>query len=156
MNWPCRLTCSWLLLVGVLALLPAAQLHGQVGPQQKLVENRDPARATPPSLATAGELKCAVVEWKADQPKPALTVACPPEDVFAPLRLYLGLSWEQAEERDPRAAMVVALPKTPVRVRFTPAEAQVRLKVLGPDGKKPREAWIPFGEITRIGFATEP
>jgi hypothetical protein len=97
------------------------------------------------------------VEWNDAPPKPTLTVVCPPEEVFAPLRLYLGLSWEQPEKHVADGAeTIVAVPKSAVRVRFTPTEAQVRLRVFRSGGKKPQETWVRFDEICKIGFAVEP
>jgi hypothetical protein len=44
----------------------------------------DPHGITDPTT----DIKCAIVQWTAEPPRPALIVVCPPEDVFAPLRIY--------------------------------------------------------------------
>jgi hypothetical protein len=39
------------------------------------------------------DIACSVVEWKDEPPKPALSVVCPAQDVFAPIHVYRKLSW---------------------------------------------------------------
>jgi hypothetical protein len=117
---------------------------------------REGNTSSPARPVGARALKCELLDWKNEAPSPVLTVACPPEGVYAPLRIYFGFSWERLEEVPSNAGNIVAAPKTLTRVDFRQTEALIWLKVSENGERKLREQWVRFTSITKIGVSSEP
>jgi hypothetical protein len=97
------------------------------------------------------DLKCAVVEWNDGPPKPSLIVVCPPEEVFAPLRLYLKLSWKRDEDVPRDFQAVIAQPNTPTKINWTPrGDYRVLLKTERKNGGSRRPEWVDFNDLAGV------
>src|SRR3989442_3963268 len=70
---------------------PVAKKVSQPGSEGNLLPSRtgEPLTLKPIDLP---DIQCSVADWKNTAPKPVLTLLCPPQEVFAPLRVYLKLS----------------------------------------------------------------
>jgi hypothetical protein len=147
----------------VFELLGSAQVQSPDGKKAALpmpttnatIRTQEAGPPPPIHPADKSALKCELVEWVNEAPKPILTIACPPQDVYAPLRIYFGFSWERAEEVPPNAGQILVTPKTLTRVHFSSNQALIWLKV-SEKGEKPREQWVQFTAITRIGISSGP
>jgi len=59
------------------------------------------------------DVVCSIVESKLSDPAPSLTVLCPPQDIFAPLHVYLKLSWLKPADIQPLLAALLPLQRRP-------------------------------------------
>ena len=98
------------------------------------------------------DLDCSIQKWNAAVPKPTLTLLCPPQDVFAPLHLYLKLSWLTAEEMPSYAANIVAPGNTLTKIRMKKTIALLRLRVTEKQGEPARPRWVPFTGVVDVGL----
>ncbi len=96
------------------------------------------------------EVKCAVVAWNVAPPKPVLTLVCPPEEVFAPLRVYFKLSWAASGEIPSNYLNILAVPKALAKLHWTRTELHVWLPIKGEGGGKIETKWVIFTEV--VGF----
>lgn len=87
------------------------------------------------------------MEWNAGGTKPILSLVCPPEEVFAPLRVYFQVSWARAEHMPANRLEILAPPKAAARMHWTRTEFHVRLPVFEKNQKKPLAKWISFNEL---------
>jgi hypothetical protein len=100
-------------------------------------------------------LVCAIEDWRHDGRKPILTLVCPPDEIFAPLRVLITLSW--AEPRDiPRNLNDIEIrPRLPVKLTSTGRGLGVRLPIFPAGEKRPHEDWLWFTEIQHVRLLRE-
>ena len=96
------------------------------------------------------EVKCSVVEWNVTMPRPVLTLVCPPEEVFAPLRVYFKLSWAMPKDIPSNYLNILAPPRAQTKLHWTRAELHVLLPIKGEGGGKAETKWVIFTEV--VGF----
>jgi hypothetical protein len=112
---------------------------------------RWPAPVARVSTERTPDLKCAVVEWNDGPPKPSLIVVCPPEEVFAPLRLYLKLSWKRDEDVPRDFQAVIAQPNTQTKINWTPrGDYRALLKTERKNGGSGRPEWVDFNDLAGV------
>jgi len=101
-----------------------------------------------PVVDPSPDMKCAIVEWAAGSPKPSLVVVCPPEEVFAPLRLYFRLSWKRDADV-PGNFQIIAEPKTIIKLHWT---SQGEYQVLLPTERKKKRhpEWVNFNSLVGV------
>lgn len=126
------------------------------------ITRRDQVQFLPPStgealtLAPNGmpDINCSILDWKDDSPKPTLAVLCPPQDTFAPVYLYLKLSWLKSEDVPSLVRSITAPVKTPIKIRTTKSAAWVLLGVKEKLDASPRRTWVPFNAVADIALLT--
>src|ERR1700687_5557759 len=110
-----------------------------------------PAPVARVSADRVPDLKCAIVEWNDGPPKPSLIVVCPPEEVFAPLRLYLKLSWKHDEDVPRDFQTFMAQPNTQTKINWTQqGDYRVLLKTERKSGGSGRTAWVDSNDLTGV------
>jgi len=127
------------------------------GPIVAAQERRDVTRGSSPSSstrATPKPLKCSIVAWNPEKPRPVLKVLCPPEAVFAPLRIKLGFSWLSEKDIPDFVEKIVAPFGSLTQISVNSEEALVWLRVRQPG--KEREQWVRFNDVQSISLVTEP
>ncbi len=91
------------------------------------------------------------MDWSAGPPRPTLVVACPPDEVFAPLRLYFRLTWRRDEEVPGDFQTLIALPKTQTKITWTPqGDYHVPLKAERKNGRSPHSQWVNFTDLAAV------
>jgi hypothetical protein len=96
------------------------------------------------------DLKCSVVQWTSEPPRPALVVVCPPEEVFAPLRLFFKLSWRQDADVPGNFQALLAQPKIETKMHWTDrGDYHILLQVEGKHGRSDRK-WIHFNDLIGV------
>lgn len=100
------------------------------------------------------DLNCSILEWNEDSPKPSLAVLCPPQDTFAPVYLYLKLSWLKPEDVPSSVRSITAQAKTLTKVRTTKAAAWVWLGIKEKGNVSPRQTWMAFNAVADIALLT--
>ena len=99
------------------------------------------------------DVSCSVVEWKHDSATPALAVICPPQDTFAPLHMYLKLSWLKPEDVPLSARGITAPAKSLIKIRTKDSTAWVWLGVREKYGAPCRE-WVAFNGVLDMALLT--
>ena len=102
------------------------------------------------------DVSCSIVEWKDDTSKPTLAVVCPPQDTFAPLHVYLKLSWLKSEDVPLFARSITVPPKMIVKIRTTGSTAWVWLAVKEKPSAAARRTWVGFNAVVDIALLTLP
>jgi hypothetical protein len=102
----------------------------------------------------ASEIRCSIIEWENNAPKPLLTVVCPPPQVFAPLRVFLKFSWLDTKDVPKEAAKVVAEPRTETKIMLGKGDIKVFLKISKGGDDTGKEKWMAFNALQ--GFTIIP
>jgi hypothetical protein len=101
------------------------------------------------------DMKCAVVEWIAPPPKPSLVVVRPPDEVFAPLRLYFKLSWKRDADV-PGDLQIIATPKAMTKKHWNmQGDYQVLLRAERKNEHGARPAWVKFNDLVGVNIKSE-
>lgn len=108
---------------------------------------------TPSDKADVG---CSVVEWNGAPAKPTLTVLCPPEEVFAPLHVYLKVSWLKAEDVPAYTRAIRAPVRTPTKLRTNKTAVWIWLAVQEKEDAPPRKKWVPFSGVVDLALLSLP
>ena len=111
-----------------------------------------PLTVTPSDRSDIG---CAVVEWNAGAAKPTLTVLCPPEEILAPLHVYLKVSWLKSEDVPAYARMIQAPARTPTKLRTDRTAVWIWLSVQDKDAS-PRKKWVAFTGVVDLALLSLP
>ncbi len=153
-------TRTWIglqgIVVGILAVcicVPLVRAQGETQPTnagRRLLA--DPVASPSVGVPNEAEIKCAIVEWNPDASTPKLTLVCPPSEVFAPLRVYLSLSWEKPEQVPRDYRKIIASPKTPTKMRSSRKGVFVWLKVQRNHEDEPPVRWVSFNYLVGIGL----
>ena len=61
------------------------------------------------------DIDCVVAEWRPTTARPVLTLMCPPNNVFSPLRVLIKLSWMKPEDFPVDPEHILAPPGTPTK-----------------------------------------
>lgn len=145
----------WLTALGLWALV--ALWPGIVYPQKAVKDVHGQDKGSVPKEAAQEhhkdartDVKCAVVEWNITSPKPTMRLVCPPEEVFAPLRVYFDLSWAKREDVPTYYLSISAPPKTQTKMHWNSSEVHVWLKVYNESRGEAEEKWVSFSEV--VGF----
>ena len=118
---------------------------------QKKLNPFKPGNAIRPS-----DIKCSIIEWEASPPKPALTVVCPPPEVFSPLRVFLKFSWMDAKDVPKEAAKVVAEPKTATKIQLGKGSVRAFLKISKEADSQGKEKWVAFNSLQSFAIIPAP
>ncbi len=102
------------------------------------------------------DVSCSVVEWNAAPAKPELTVLCPSEEVFAPLHVYLKISWLKPEDVPPYARTIQAPAKTPTKLRTNKTAVWLWLGVQEKPGAAPHRRWVAFTGVVDVALLSLP
>jgi len=102
------------------------------------------------------DVSCSVVEWNAAPAKPTLTVLCPPEQVFAPLHVYLKVSWLKAEDVPAYARMIQAPAKAPTKLRTNKSAVWIWLRVQDKLDAPIRGKWVAFSGVVDVALLSLP
>jgi len=102
------------------------------------------------------DLNCSVVEWNAETPKPTLTVLCPPEEILAPLHVYLKVSWLKPEDVPAYAQRIQAPPKAPTKLRTNRTAVWLWLGVQQKQDGPWRRKWVAFTGVVDVALLSLP
>ena len=144
------------------ALLVLAIAVAPIGGQTPIQSDEQ----TNPLPATTGEpltiapvdrpdIDCSIHEWNPRRPKPLLTLLCPPEVVFAPLRVYLRLSWMKPDDVPVDVARIIARPRSSTKLRTNKSAVLVRLKVAPQTGQDTQTKWVGFNGVVDMALIAD-
>jgi len=96
-------------------------------------------------------ISCTVMKLDKARAVPILHLLCPAKQVFAPLRVYMQVSWNELKEV-PQSVDELALPSV-VNMRSNHSEIDVQMDV-DQDGKHSRQ-WFAFTNLVGLGLVQE-
>ena len=140
-----------LLLILLAADLLPGQAPAKSGGQAELLPatTGEPLTLVPTDLP---DIECAVQEWNPAGPKPVLKLLCPPAAVFAPLRVYLHLSWMKPEEVPADVSRIIARPRGLTKIRTNKSAVMVWLDVAGEAGRPSQARWVGFTGVVDVAL----
>jgi len=118
---------------------------------QKKLNPFKPGNAIRPS-----DIKCSIIEWDTSPPKPALTVVCPPPEIFSPLRVFLKFSWSDVKDVPKEAAKVVAEPKAATKIQLGKGSVRAFLKISKEADSPTKEKWVAFNSLQSFAIVPAP
>ena len=146
-----------LLFVGVglvvICLGNARSASGQSNHEPQMEVNRlPPTTGEPLTMAPLNmpDIDCIVAEWRYTAARPVLTLLCPPDSVFSPLRVLIKLSWMKPEDLPVSPEHILAPSGTRTKIRTNKTAVQTWLQV-GEKGK-PRGSWIGFTAVVDVAL----
>jgi hypothetical protein len=98
------------------------------------------------------DIDCIVAQWRPTPTKPILTLICPPNTVFAPLRVLIKLSWMKTEDVPVNPEHILAPAGTPTKIRTNKTAAQVLLQADENGEGKLRSTWIGFNAVVDVAL----
>src|SRR5215470_12587992 len=96
------------------------------------------------------DVDCMIAQWNTGAPRPSLTVICPPESVFAPLRVLIKLSWMKPELAPTNPDTIPFRVGALTKIRTNKNAAQIWL--LADQAHGSREQWVPFDAVGDIAL----
>jgi hypothetical protein len=117
-------------------------------PTARATVNGDAERQTRCELLRRG------VEWRtcqtyADRDLPA-------EEIFAPLHVYLKVSWHKAEDVPADTRGIRAPARTPTKLRTNKSAVWLWLGVQEKQDAPPRKKWVPFSGLVDVALLSLP
>jgi len=91
------------------------------------------------------DVDCMIAQWNAGASRPTLTVICPPESVFAPLRVLIKLSWMKPELAPIDPGKIPFRAGALTKIRTNKDSSQIWLLAVRAHGT--REQWVPFDAV---------
>lgn len=101
------------------------------------------------------DIDCSIQEWNSGLPQPFLKLICPPRAEFAPLRVYLKLSWMTPDDPPDDLGRIISPPNGLTKIRTNRTAVMVRLEVAGEPGHAPREKWVGFNGVVDFALIKE-
>jgi hypothetical protein len=142
---------------------PSPTYHCAAGPCSKLVPpDRGPISPNVPSAAVpsngkwevldfkpgSGSVSCGVVKYEVTDLKPTVHLLCPAQEIYAPIRVHLTLTWKSIEEV-PSVLRTMYVDLTQV-VKFRSAPGQdpsAELTLEEAQKTHPQKQWIHFSKV---------
>jgi hypothetical protein len=95
-------------------------------------------------------ISCQVIAWDLEsKPFPQLTLACPPEGTYTPIRIYLVLSWANKGDLPEGWSRITESAKYRAKARQARGGIEVQLQCRDTRGKKSQREWILFTRMVR-------
>ena len=101
------------------------------------------------------DIDCSIQEWNGTRPKPYLKLLCPPEGVYAQVRVYLELSWMKPEDIAKDVDKIVTQPKQLTKIRSSKSVVMVRMEVSQGKDQHPRVKWVDFNGVMDLALITD-
>jgi len=101
------------------------------------------------------DIDCIVAQWSPTPTRPVLTLICPPNTVFAPLRVLIKLSWMKPEGTHMDLQEIFAFAGSPTKIRTNKTAVQVWLQVTEKNEngeRKPHARWVGFDAVVDVAL----
>lgn len=102
------------------------------------------------------DISCAVLKWKSEPPTPRLAIICPPQNIFAPLHVYLKLSWLRPDDVPSSAHRITAVRNDVIKMRTNKSSAWVLLEVQEKQGTASHWTWVAFNAVEDLALLPLP
>jgi hypothetical protein len=98
------------------------------------------------------DITCAVLKWKDEPSLPTLAIICPPQDIFAPLHIYLKLSWLTPDDVPSSAHRITAMASSITKMRTNKSTAWLWLDVREEQGAASHKTWVGFNAVEDLAL----
>ena len=98
------------------------------------------------------DITCSVEEWHSGLPQPFLKLICPPKTEFAPLRVYLKLSWMTPANVPPNLEKITSPAGGLTKIRTNREAVSVLLQVTGEPDRAPKKSWVRFNGVADLAL----
>src|SRR5262245_1106222 len=98
------------------------------------------------------DIDCIVAAWQPSAKMPVLTLICPPNTVFSPMRVLIKFSWMKPEDIPAGLEHILAPAGTPTKIRTSKTVVQVWLPVNNKGKADARESWIAFNAVIDVAL----
>ena len=102
------------------------------------------------------DIGCEVLKWNDQPPAPRLAILCPPHNIFAPLHVYLKLSWLKPEDMPSCSHEITAAARSPTKIRTNQSATWVWLDVRDKQGVASHKAWVAFNAVEDFALLSQP
>jgi hypothetical protein len=102
----------------------------------------------------APDVPCSVIGWGNTSPKPSLTLLCPPKDLFAPLHVYIKLSWLTTEDVPDYFRDISLLPNEVTKLHTNKAATLIWLNVYDRNKHQRVARWVSFNGVVDVALLT--
>ncbi|HYX54076.1 MAG TPA: hypothetical protein VE783_11545 [Candidatus Limnocylindrales bacterium] len=89
-------------------------------------------------------ISCAIVKYQADN-KPQVHLLCPGPEIYAPLRVYLALTWNEAKDVPSSLKNLQVDTNAAVRFKSRPGNPMAELTLR--DAARSQKEWVSFNKI---------
>jgi hypothetical protein len=125
---------------------------------QSPVPARTEGNALPPTTGKPLTIKpvdmqdvdCTIAQWNASASRPTLTIICPPDSVFAPLRVLIKLSWMKPEQAPVKADKIPFRLGALTKIRTNKDAAQIWLLANRAPGGQAE--WVAFDAVDDLAL----
>lgn len=93
------------------------------------------------------DIGCSVLKWKEQSSTPTLAILCPPQNIFAPLHVYVRLSWLKPEDVPSSAHEITAQTSSLTKIRTNQSAIWVWLDLRERQGVPSHKAWVVFNAV---------
>jgi len=97
------------------------------------------------------DVDCVVAQWDLAGSKPVLTLICPPQAVFAPLRVLLKFSWMKSQDAPVDPKQILARAGALTKVRTNRNSVLIWLRVSDRKGEA-QESWVAFNAVVDVAM----
>lgn len=154
-SWGCLgLVLAGISVVAVCLVAPRSAF----GQSERQVENQP--RSLPPTIGEPLTIKpldmedidCVVAEWQPAARLPVLTLICPPNAVFSPVRVLIKFSWLKLSDIPAHPDYILASAGTPTKIRTTKTAVQIWLPLDNKGKGDVRQSWVPFNAVVDVAL----
>ena len=154
-SWGCLgLVLAGISVVAVCLVAPRSAF----GQSERQVENQ--LHSLPPTIGEPLTIKpldmedidCVVAEWQPATRMPVLTLICPPNAVFSPMRVLIKFSWLKLSDIPAHPDYILASAGTSTKIRTTKTAVQIWLPLDNKGKGDARQSWISFNAVVDVAL----
>ncbi len=154
-SWGCRgLVLAGISVVAVCLVAPRSGF----GQSERQVENQP--HSLPPTIGEPLTIKpldmedidCVVAEWQPVARMPVLTLICPPNAVFSPMRVLIKFSWLKLSDIPAQPNYILASVGTSTKIRTTKSAVQIWLPLVNEGKGDARQSWVSFNAVVDVAL----
>ena len=142
----------------LLLVLMVAPLGGQtLGPRDGDVTTLPATTGAPLTIVPVNgpDIDCSIQEWNPARPKPYLKLLCPSEAAYAPVRVYLKLSWMKPDDVAKDIEKIITRPKQSTSMRANKSAVMVRMEFSEGKGQHSQVKWVAFNGVMDVALITD-
>jgi len=98
------------------------------------------------------DIDCIVAEWRSTAARPVLTLICPPNKVFSPMRVLIKLAWMKPEDAPDSPEHILAPAGIPTKIRTNRTAVEIWLPVMRNREGDARGTWIAFNAVVDLAL----
>jgi hypothetical protein len=142
---------SWLLCIHFLfcsSALIAQSALPLVSPSPDSPDQHSQSETSAGFKPSDSSISCSVVRYDKSEAKPVLHLLCPEEQVFAPLRVHLSLSWNDMREIPSHFEHMLVDIGSLAQLKSKLGDTEVKLRLRENSSAHPLTRWIRFTMVT--------